>query len=87
MPFYICDIVVDFEQLYHCDFLIFKILKDMAELESAKQEGLVVEQAYKALRRSYDTKISQEKALLARLRVRRQVLGRGGYVHPERPPG
>lgn len=37
-----------------------KILKDMAELESAKQEGLVVERAYKALRRSYDTKIDQE---------------------------
>ena len=37
-----------------------KILKDVAELESAKQEGLVVERAYKALRRSYDTKIDQE---------------------------
>lgn len=54
-------------------FLIFKILKDAAELESAKQEGLVVERAYKALRRSYDTKISQEKALLARLQERWQV--------------
>lgn len=49
------------------------ILKDVAELESAKQEGLVVERAYKALRRSYDTKISQEKALLARLQERWQV--------------
>lgn len=69
-------------------FLIFKILKDVAEQESAKQEGLVVERAYKALRRSYDTKISQEKVLPLRLRVQRQVLGRGGYVHPERPlPG
>ena len=58
-------------------FLIFKILKDVAEQESAKQEGLVVERAYKALRRSYDTKISQEKALPSRLRVQRQVLGRG----------
>lgn len=38
----------------------WKILKDVAELESAKQEGLVVERAYKALRRSYDTKIDQE---------------------------
>ena len=37
-----------------------KILKDVAEQESAKQEGLVVERAYKALRRSYDTKIDQE---------------------------
>ena len=54
-----------------------QILKDVAELESAKQEGLVVERAYKALRRSYDTKISQEKALPSRLRVQRQVLGRG----------
>ena len=54
-----------------------KILKDVAELESAKQEGLVIERAYKALRRSYDTKISQEKALPSRLRVQRQVLGRG----------
>ena len=52
-----------------------QILKDVAELESAKQEGLVVERAYKALRRSYDTKISQEKALPSRLRVQRQVLG------------
>ena len=51
----------------------WKILKDMAELESAKQEGLVVERAYKALRRSYDTKIRQEKALLARLQERWQV--------------
>ena len=50
-----------------------QILKDVAELESAKQEGLVVERAYKALRRSYDTKISQEKALLARLQERWQV--------------
>lgn len=50
-----------------------RILKDVAELESAKQEGLVVERAYKALRRSYDTKISQEKALLARLQERWQV--------------
>lgn len=37
-----------------------QILKDVTELESAKQEGLVVERAYKALRRSYDTKIDQE---------------------------
>ena len=50
-----------------------QILKDVTELESAKQEGLVVERAYKALRRSYDTKISQEKALLARLQERWQV--------------
>ena len=50
-----------------------QILKDIAELESAKQEGLVVERAYKALRRSYDTKINQEKALLARLQERWQV--------------
>ncbi len=64
-----------------------QILKDVAELESAKQEGLVVEQAYKALRRSYDTKISQEKALLARLRVRRQVLGRGDMFTRRGPPG
>ena len=48
-------------------------MKDMAELESAKQEGLVVERAYKALRRSYDTKMNQEKALLARLQERWQV--------------
>ena len=41
-------------------FTIGSILKDVAELESAKQEGLVVERAYKALRRSYDTKIDQE---------------------------
>jgi len=37
-----------------------KILKDVAEQESAKQEDLVVERAYKALRRNYDTKIDQE---------------------------
>ena len=69
-------------------FTIGSILKDVAEQESAKQEGLVVERAYKALRRSYDTIIDEEEALLARLRGQRQVLGRGGYVHPERPlPG
>ena len=43
-----------------CKKRMAKILKDVAELESAKQEGLVVERAYKALRRSYDTKIDQE---------------------------
>lgn len=37
-----------------------QILKDVAELESAKQEGPVAKRAYKALRRSYDTKIDQE---------------------------
>lgn len=37
-----------------------KISSNAAEQESAKQEGLVVERAYKALRRSYDTKIDQE---------------------------
>ena len=41
-------------------FTIGSILKDVAEQESAKQEGLVVERAYKALRRSYDTIIDEE---------------------------
>ena len=44
-----------------------KVLKDMAELESAKRKGPVAKRAYKALYRSYDTKINQEKALPARL--------------------
>ena len=46
-----------------------KILSNAAELESAKREGPVAKRAYKALRRSYDTKVNQEKALLARLQV------------------
>ena len=61
------------DKIRQCKKRMAKILKDVAELESAKQEGLVVERAYKALRRSYDTKISQEKALLARLQERWQV--------------
>ena len=65
------------DKIRQCKKRMAKILKDVAEQESAKQEGLVVERAYKALRRSYDTKISQEKALPSRLRVQRQVLGRG----------
>ena len=46
-----------------------KILSNAAELQSAKQEGLVAKRAYKALYSSYDTKINQEKALPARLQV------------------
>ena len=61
------------DKIRQCKKRMAKILKDVTELESAKQEGLVVERAYKALRRSYDTKISQEKALLARLQERWQV--------------
>ena len=60
-------------------------MKDMAELESAKQEGLVVERAYKALRRSYDTKINQEKALLARLQERWQVPEMGDVFTRKEP--
>ena len=56
------------DKIRQCKKRMAKILKDVAEQESAKQEGLVVERAYKALRRSYDTKISQEKALPERLR-------------------
>ena len=48
------------DKIRQCKKRMAKILKDMAELENAKQEGLVVERAYKALRRSYDTKIDQE---------------------------
>ena len=44
------------DKIRQCKKRMAKILKDVAELESAKQEGLVVERAYKALRRSYDTK-------------------------------
>lgn len=61
------------DKILQCKKRMAKILKDVTELESAKQEGLVVERAYKALRRSYDTKISQEKALLARLQERWQM--------------
>ena len=61
------------DKIRQCKKRMAKILKDVTELESAKQEGLVVERAYKALRRSYDTKINQEKALLARLQERWQV--------------
>ena len=43
------------------------------ELQSAKREGPVAKRAYKALYRSYDTKVNQEKALPARLQVQRQV--------------
>lgn len=68
-----CSIIADELNIRQCKKRMAKILKDVAELESAKQEGLVVERAYKALRRSYDTKISQEKALLARLQERWQV--------------
>ena len=45
-----------------------QILKDVAELESAKREGPVAKRAYKALYRSYDTKVDQGKALPAKLR-------------------
>ena len=48
------------DKIRQCKKRMAKILKDVAEQESAKQEGLVVERAYKALRRSYDTKIDQE---------------------------
>ena len=65
------------DKIRQCKKRMAKILKDVAELESAKEEGLVVERAYKALRRSYDTKINQEKALLARLQERWQVPGMG----------
>ena len=61
------------DKIRQCKKRMAKILKDVAELESAKQEGLVVERAYKALYRSYDTKINREKALPARLQVQRQV--------------
>lgn len=61
------------DKIRQCKKRMAKILKDVAELESAKQEGLVVERTYKALRRSYDTKMNQEKALLARLQERWQV--------------
>ena len=44
------------DKIRQCKKRMAKILKDVAEQERAKQEGLVAERAYKALRRSYDTK-------------------------------
>ena len=68
------------DKIRQCKKRMAKILKDVAELAGVSSaavsrylNGLVVERAYKALRRSYDTKISQEKALLARLQERWQV--------------